>query len=132
MGRWVRACGLALLALGLFAPSARAGHCGWYVKGGEPFRQELARLLEGDGAVRRTTSPLPARPRCNGPSCSGQPAAPMAPAVAPPIPSDDWACTIAPVALGPDGIALHIPDEAGARPVRRGPAIFHPPRPTSA
>jgi hypothetical protein len=56
----------------------------------------------------------------------------MTPAVAPPIPGDDWACTIAPVALEPGGIALLIPDEADARPIRRGPAIFHPPRRTSA
>ena len=52
--------------------------------------------------------------------------------VAPPTIGDDWACTIAPLAIEPDGVTLLIPDETDARPVRRGPSIFHPPRRISA
>ena len=128
LGRSIRVCAFALLALGLFAPSAWASHCGWHVEGDARIRQELARLLEERGSG----GGAPASPRCNGPSCSGQPAAPMPQPFAPPTLGDDWACTITPVTVEPDGIALLTPDETDARPVRRGPSIFHPPRLTPA
>jgi hypothetical protein len=56
----------------------------------------------------------------------------MTPVITPMPTGEDWAFPITPVALEPDGAIPLVPDEADHRPIRRCPAIFHPPRPTSA
>jgi hypothetical protein len=127
MSRIVRACGLALLTLGLFAPAANAQHCGRYVVAEGEFRQQVARLLEGGAEARLPGLPTAPEP-CKGASCSGQPAAPASPTATPTPPCEDWAC---PVVLAEPKAEPSLPDaprSVDARPIGRGPSIFHPPR----
>ena len=127
--RTLWSCALALLAAGLLAPPAKAGHCGGYVSVDPRFRGELVRLLEGNEAGRRPSLPLPKAPPCNGPSCSGQPAAPIPPTVIPATSAHDWALSAVPVEVDGGGPSPLAPDETTVRPIHRGPSILHPPRP---
>jgi hypothetical protein len=127
MCRNLRGCSLALLLFGLLAPAARAEHCGRYIVAEAEYRQQLARLLEGVANDRLPGLPNAPEP-CRGSLCSGQPAAPASPVATPTPPGEDWACPVATVE--PRGLLSHLraTDAAEARPIRRGPSIFHPPR----
>jgi hypothetical protein len=127
LSRIVRACGLALLALGLFAPAAKAQHCGRYVVAEGEFRDQVARLLEAGTEARLPGLPAVPEP-CKGASCSRQPAAPAPPVATPTTPGEDWPCPVVPVDPQAEPSLPDAPSSADARPICRGPSIFHPPR----
>jgi hypothetical protein len=120
-------CSIALLAVGLLAPSAKASHCGRYVEEDARFRRAIADLLSSEPGERPSV-PIPPAPPCSGALCSGQPAAPATPVATPTLIEDHWPCPVATVAIACDDSRPVTTDEADARPVRRGLSIFHPPR----
>ena len=107
---------LALLAVGVVAPAARAS-CGDYVTIG-------GRLAETPAHPAHSPGPAP----CSGPLCSRhvpQPTpTPLAPA---PERGDQWGCVpAAPVAE--DEAFAPMPADVPGHPVRQGLTVYHPPR----
>jgi hypothetical protein len=140
---WLRFLTAALLALAAgaaVAPAAARASCGDYVTVAKPAAPSLPR-----------STPLPARPEkvtpcsrhdsegpvppcrlpCYGPGCSGlpQPAPAPASAAGTSAGQDQWDCLlILPVCAHTEAAAPQ-PDGTRGRPVRRGPSVYHPPRP---
>lgn len=121
---------LALLAVGLAAPGARAG-CIFphQATGGGPAHLDHLAMAGALSGIDEDPAG-PARPLspCAGLRCSGDPA-PSAPSVPVASPrAEHWGCLAAPVvATDPTAIPLPV-SEPSARPSHRGPAPFHPPR----
>lgn len=123
---------LALLGCGLVAPGqAKAGcrHPGLSAWGSSAMLGALDVLMVGDAAPALRQAPVEAPAPCEGPSCSGQNAPPLAPSSTKPHdPGQRWALGAfsAPVA---DSRSEATPrDDARLRPTHISLAIFHPPR----
>jgi hypothetical protein len=126
-------CGLGTLAVlaasVCSAPSGASAACSRGLVAGTS-RESATTLLDGlllaiDGA---STAPQgPAKP-CNGPSCSGQRAAPTAPIAPSPSGGERWGCLT--VEAPPRDVAmLLLPwSDPPARPSPRGLRIDRPPR----
>ena len=82
-----------------------------------------------DLAGRSDPLPVPASPRpCSGTWCSGQPAAPSVPAGVLDGRLDSWAwCTEIPC-FASTGSSFLSDETTALRPLRKGSAVFHPPR----
>ena len=123
---------MTLLAMSLLAPSRAEAGCSHLVSS----RSDAMRLsslidpLIHDLTAPSEDGPAPPSPRpCSGALCSGQPAAPAAPAAALDAPLDSWAWD------GPiPGRALAVgspflsAETGSVHPTRRATAVFHPPR----
>jgi hypothetical protein len=132
MIRLVRACSLALLAIGLLSPSmAKAAHCGRYALSEARFERDLASLFAGESSADSglfPNSPIPPAPPCRGAFCSAPPVAPAAPVAPVASPGEHGLCQVALVEIPPADSYLVEPDRANLRPIGRGLSIFHPPR----
>lgn len=131
---------LALLAWGALAPPARAGCVHDALSrsqepaGAAHFRWLIARGAMAAPAGEPTHSlppsdrPAPGRP-CDGPTCSGHDGLPPVPTSMMAPAGGSWAWHAGSGADAATGSESLIASESRPRPVRRGPSIFHPPRP---
>jgi hypothetical protein len=128
--RWsIVGASLTLLALGLFAPTSALAGCDHL---GE--RPSIGGDLVGFGLFSSDLARIPGPPQaprpkpCNGPSCSKNPAQPLAPAVLPRFDDDSRALVLPPEpSLGLESGRLIVIDDA-ISPILLPSAIFHPPR----
>ena len=122
----------SILALAWIAPPAAVGGCANLVtsRSDPEHLASLVGTLMIDLAVQAGPDSAPPMPRpCAGAWCSGQPAAPPATAGTGGAGGDPWAWSPSIARRTP--IAAHsLAAEAHRlRPLHRGPAVFHPPRP---
>ena len=115
---WLALAALLSLATG----AARGEGCGDRHRAGMSGFEALGRYL-GDGGEPST--PVPA---CSGPSCSQSPAMPPASTAGTPRFVELWACLGAVDGDPAGGSSRLVVRPMGNLPVRRGVAIFHPPR----
>jgi hypothetical protein len=123
----------ALLACVLLAPSKSQAGCSHGVivgsgqKGLDPL---LDPLILGQPAAEPSPGSVPTDPRpCSGPSCSGRPAVPPAPAAAVVRFVEPWACLAVFPPLAEPGPGRYATGSDTLRPIHSPSAIFHPPRP---
>ncbi len=140
-GCWIRLSAGAVFALaatvGIAPATARAG-CSHYVVSRTDTAAGLPHLDLLDPAHGASASDVPLVPPsgpkpCSGPMCSGgNPVAPPVPAVPITVRAEQWGCLTALPPLDGPGTAAFLDSDPAARPVRRGPTIDHPPRPSSS
>jgi hypothetical protein len=129
-------CGVvSFLACAMLAPPAAQAGCSHTVtsrtnSGQIPFQTAALILDLSEGLARPSESlSIPPLPRpCSGAWCSRQPAAPAVPAGVLDGPLSSWAwCASVPGLTPPDPFSL-ASETSSIRTVRRGNAVFHPPR----
>ncbi|HEY2154195.1 MAG TPA: hypothetical protein VGH33_01100 [Isosphaeraceae bacterium] len=121
-------CGLGtlvVLAVAVLAgPSRASAGCSHDAVSGKAHASILASL---DRMQLPVVPARPARP-CDGPSCSGSPAAPAtSPIVHPPLRAERWGCVVSADSPGELAWRLSPPADAPARPVHHGLRVDRPP-----
>jgi hypothetical protein len=114
VARWSAGALVALVAGSFCAPEASAAGCDHPTTLDGPAGH--FELLAKAGALPK----LPRRPAsvpCSGPTCSNAPHAPSAPA---PLAES--------LAISEARPSYDMPNPSAARPLHRGPSVFHPPR----
>jgi hypothetical protein len=129
--RWAGAI-LALLACGWLAPASdRAEGCDFRDHRGALDahfdRLAVAGALAPMPGLDASTPVDPPMP-CSGAFCSGKPAVPSMPASPAPARAPQWACQAELPPLPSSEPLFDSSRDGDARPVRRPPSIFHPPR----
>lgn len=121
-----------LAAAVLCAPSRSTAGCSRYAEPATPHASSDLldpMTLPGDAAGL----PAPRKPAipCDGPSCSGRPAAPATSPVVPRLDrAERWGCLTTVVARDEASVRLLPPPEARRCAVRHGLRIDRPPRPS--
>jgi hypothetical protein len=116
---------MALVAGALAAPEAKAAGCDHPTTLGGPAGH--FEMLAKAGALPK----VPRRPAsipCSGPTCSNAPHAPSAPAPLVTPPTAEWGYLAENPEISGARPSYHAPDPSSARPLHRGPSVFHPPR----
>ncbi len=124
---------VVLAAAVLGAPSRSTAGCSHYaVSGTSPSGAALLDLMHpADDAAVPIAPRAPAKP-CDGPSCSGRPAAPApSPVVFRSDRAERWGCLADPVARDGTSARLLPMSESPARAVGAGHRIDRPPRPSA-
>jgi hypothetical protein len=122
---------LTLAALTVFAPTSAEAGCKSHraTLTGRPAFAGLSELWDvGAASDPATPVPVDAPAPCTGAFCSGSPAVPVAPVVAPIVGHGQWAILV----VRPDARELSsepLPyDESEFLPSHCGLSVFHPPR----
>lgn len=134
---WAGVC-FALLACGLFAPTAARAGCGNHVPvssylsdRASPFDPLILGGLETRSADQTPPTTPTENPRpCTGAMCSGQPGVPPSPIATFSYPAEDWAWQTPPSSADDSTPAADPRAEAALRPTHFDPSVFHPPRPS--
>ncbi len=125
---------LAVLTLALSAPATAKGGCSHLVNSRADSWQfpslnnPLMHDLSGQSENLPDSSP---RPPCSGALCSGQPAAPAVPSVAVEGRLESWLWYPSTLRQIPFDFAFFTSETSAPHSVRRGCAVFHPPRQSS-
>jgi hypothetical protein len=123
---------LTLLALAMFAPGVAEAGCSHLVTS-RADSERLSSLIEPlihDLAGQSEGHPVPPLPRpCSGGLCSGQPAAPAAPATVIDSPLDSWAWNGPGPGCALTGASLHSTETSDLHPTCQAIAVFRPPPP---
>ncbi|HWE40213.1 MAG TPA: hypothetical protein VG406_26915 [Isosphaeraceae bacterium] len=125
VARWSAGALVALVAGSFCAPEASAAGCDHPTTLDGPAGH--FELLAKAGALPK----LPRRPAsvpCSGPTCSNAPHAPSAPAPLVTLPTGEWGCLAESLAISEARPSYDMPNPSAARPLHRGPSVFHPPR----
>jgi hypothetical protein len=138
LGGWripwlLAATSLTFAASALVAPAPAAASCGDYVLLDTHADRPAGQTLLPPGRPQTPSQPdHKPPPPCHGPLCSRHPAAPPTPPVVVPVSAEEWGhlpFLIRPARPGP---ARSCREQTHARPVHRGPSVYHPPRPDLA
>jgi hypothetical protein len=123
----------ALLAAVLLAPSAARASCGEYVVLGPGMAHVGPASRVGESVPPGPQAPagLPMKHGpCHGSGCSRGPLLPESLTPVPPAPcgGERWGCVSELLTAAETPVAGSTPEDGSTRAVRRGAAVYHPPR----